>query len=463
MPLYNGHMKYQFKPMWGLAVLLALGAGAVQANPEMLLTSTRYDVEYPVVAYSGPARENRVYRLQQKLESGEVKLQWEPKTGYLRSLLAALEIDPDSQVLVFSRTSLQIERISPAKPRAVYFNDDTYIGYVQDSPLIELTAIDADKGSVFYGFDNRQEYPPGFEREGSRCLTCHDTFSMTGGGVPRVMVLSSPVDDPSDTRGIASAQDVDDRTPIGDRWGGWYVTGSTGSRTHFGNLPVRGDRGGEKLRELREERHNIPRLKDYIDTSNYLTDQSDVVALTVLEHQTWLQNLITRVDYKIRTVMSREGEEHAAGSVPGLIRSWSDVSPNDQVRLEQMMEPLVKALFMHDAVTFEDAMQGSNGFAERFAKLGPRDSKGRSLRELDLKTRLFRYPLSFLIYSDQFDSLPPYALDYVHKRIVEVLRGTDTKGIAAKLTAAERQAITEILIDTKPSLAALLRAHHPAS
>lgn len=451
-------MKYQLKPMRGLAVLLALGAGAAQADPEMLLTSTRYDVEYPEVAYSAPARENRVYRLQQKLNSGEVKLQWEPKTGYLRSLLRALEIDPDSQVLVFSRTSLQIEHISPAKPRAVYFNDDTYIGYVQDSPLIELTAIDADKGSVFYGFDNRQDYPPGFEREGSRCLTCHDTFSMTGGGVPRVMVLSSPVDDPSDTRGIASAQDVDDRTPIGDRWGGWYVTGSTGSRAHFGNLPVRGDRGGEKLRELREKRHNIPRLQDYIDTSNYLTDQSDVVALTVLEHQTWLQNLITRVDYKIRTVVARDGGEAAAGSAPGLIRSWADVSPHDQVRLEQMMEPLVKAMFMHDAVRFEDAMQGSSGFAERFMKLGPRDSRGRSLRELDLKTRLFRYPLSFLVYSEQFDSMPQYALDYMHRRIVEVLQGTDTKGIAAKLTDAERQAITEILIDTKPSLAALLRA-----
>ena len=170
-------------------------------------------MKYPTVAYSEPARENRIAKLQTRLESGELKLDWEPKFGYLRSLLKALEIDVESQVLVFSRTSLQIEHISPSAPRAVYFNDDTYVGFVQNSPLIEITAIDADKGAVFYGFENRTEYPPGFTREGGRCLTCHDTYAMSGGGVPRVRVLSSPVDDPSDTRKITAGEEVEDRTP----------------------------------------------------------------------------------------------------------------------------------------------------------------------------------------------------------------------------------------------------------
>jgi hypothetical protein len=456
-------MKYHLWTVAGLAALLALVAGPAQADPEILPTATRYDVEYPVVAYSGPARKNRVWRLQQQLTSGEVKLKWEPKTGYLRSLLAALEINVDSQLLVFSRTSLQIERISPETPRAVYFNDDTYVGFVQNSPLIELTVIDSDKGAVFYGFENRSDYPPEFAREGSRCLTCHDTFSMTGGGVPRVMVLSAPVDDPSDPRTMIAAQDVDDRTPMDVRWGGWYVTGSTGATNHLGNLPVREDRGGDKLRQRRDSRLNLTSLAGYFDTSIVLTDQSDVVALTVLEHQTWLQNLITRVDYKVRTVMEREGDASGATGRATPVRSWADISPNDTGRLQQMMEPLVRALFMRDAVALKDPMVGSSGFAARFQKLGPTDSRGRSLRELDLQTRLFRYPLSFLVYSEQLDDLPPYALDYVHARIVEVLQGRDTTGIAASLSAADRKAITEILLDTKPALATLLRAAQPAA
>lgn len=445
-------MEYLFKKL-SAAALLALAAGPALADAAKLPTSTRYDVEYPGVAYSEAATENRVYRLQQQLASGKLKLDWEPRFGYLLSMLEALEIDVDSQVLVFSRTSLQIEHISPQTPRAVYFNDDTYVGFVQNSPLIELTAMDADKGAVFYGIENRREYPPEFTREGGRCLTCHDTYSMGGGGVPRVMVLSSPVDHASDTRKLTAGQDVDDSTPFGVRWGGWYVTGDTGKRTHLGNLALREGRGGEKLRELADRAHNIDVLDAYLDTSRFPTPKSDVVALTVLEHQTRLHNQITRVDYKIRTVLERDSTTASTGA----LRSWADISPNDHKRLHQMIEPLVRAIFLSDAAPFEDRMIGSSGFAERFSKLGPRDSKGRSLRELDLKTRLFKYPMSFAIYSEQYDSLPQFALDYLNGRIVDVLKGRDTTGLSERLTAAERQAITEILIDTKPSLAALLK------
>ncbi len=454
-------MKYLLKALPAVVLVSALGVGTAAADQEKLLTSTRYDNEYPVIEYSGPARANRVWRLQQELNSGKLKLEWDAKFGYLPALLKALEIDVDSQVMVFSRTSLQIEHIAPPTPRAVYFNDDTYVGYVQNSRLIELTTIDSRKGAVFYGLENVTDYPPEFNREGGRCLTCHDTYAMGGGGVPRVMVLSSPVDDPSDDRNITAGGEVDDRTPFGLRWGGWYVTGSTGKRTHLGNLALIEDRGGQKLRELKATSHNRENLEGYFDTSKYLSDKSDVVALTVLEHQTSLHNLVTRVDYKVRTVMSRQSGSAGAGNAPtapGQIRSWEDLTPNDHAQLVNMMEPLVKALFMQDAAPFEDTMSSSSGFAERFSKLGPRDSRGRGLRELDLKTRLFKYPLSFEIYSDHFDALPKFALDYIYGRIAEILQGKDKTGISASLSAGERQAITEILIDTKPALAPLLRA-----
>jgi hypothetical protein len=438
------------------AALLSLAVLPAAADTDSLRSSTRYDVEYPVIAYSGPATQNRIARLQRKLDSGEVKLEWEPKFGYLRALLKALEIDPDTQSLVFSRTSLQIEHISALTPRAVYFNDDTYVGYVQNTPLVEIAAIDAQRGAVFYAFDNRREMQPvKVEREGGRCLTCHDTYSMMGGGVPRVMVMSSPIEDPSDTRTFTSAEEVDDRTPIELRWGGWYITGSTGTQTHFGNAALREERAGERLRELQATRLNLASVKDYFDTSTYLTDKSDVVALLVMEHQTGLQNLLTRVQYKVRTVMSRTSDANAAS--PAMPRTWNDIKSGDQKRVRQMMEPLVSALFFQQAAPFAHRVEGSSGFAQRFSRSGPRDRKGRSLYELDLQTRLQRYPLSYQIYSEQFDALPRYAQDYVNRRIVEVLQGRDTSGISARIPAADRAAIAEILIDTKPSLAALLR------
>jgi hypothetical protein len=453
-------MKYLLKGLAALLLVSSLGTGTALADQEKLLTSTRYDSEYPVIEYSGPAHANRVWKLQEQLNSGKLKLEWEPEFGYLRSLLKALDIDVDSQVLVFSRTSLQIEHISPQTPRAIYFNDDTYVGYVQNSRLIELAVIDSQKGPVFYGLENSTDYPPEFNREGGRCLTCHDTYAMGGGGVPRVMVLSSPVDDPSDDRNITAGSDVDDRTPFGLRWGGWYVTGNTGKRTHLGNLPLIEDRAGKKLRELRSTSHNRANLDGYFDTSKYLSDQSDVVALTVLEHQTSLHNLVTRVDYKVRTVMSREATSTGSGdsaTPTAMIRNWEDLTSNDRSQLVNMMEPLVRALFLQGAAPFEDRMTSSSGFAERFSKLGPRDSRDRSLRELDLQTRLFKYPMSFEIYSEHFDALPRYALDYIYGRIAEILQGRDTSGISASLSAADRQALTEILIDTKPALAPLLR------
>jgi hypothetical protein len=443
---------YSLKILGVIGLFMAVGIAAAADN-DRLRTNVRYDQEYPVIAYSSAATKNRVWRVQQQLNSGELKLAWEPKFGYLGSLLKALEIDADTQTLVFSRTSLQIEHINARTPRAVYFNDDTYVGFVHDTPLIELTVIDADKGAVFYAFDNRQDSTTThMEREGGRCLSCHDTYSMMGGGVPRVMVMSAPVDVAADTRTYSSADEIDDRTPLSQRWGGWYVTGRTGTQNHFGNLPLREERMGERLRELQDRRMNLAGLEDYIDTTRWPTAQSDVVALLVLEHQTSLQNIITRINYKVRTVMSRD---HDASVVTP--RSWNEVNPADQKRVQAMIEPLVRALFFDKAAPYEHRIEGSNGFAARFSKLGPVDSKGRTLRELDLDKRLMRYPLSYEIYSEQFDALPQVALDYVHSRVADVLLGKDTTGISARIPAAERKAIAEILIDTKPAMAALLR------
>jgi hypothetical protein len=444
----------------GMVLVVACMTAARADTDRLLVSAVRYDQEYPAIQYSGPARANRIWRLQEKLNSGEIKLQWEPRNGYLRSLLRALEIDISSQTLVFSKTSLQTSHISESTPRALYFNEDTYVGYVQGSDLLEFAAVDAKVGIVFFGMVNRQDTAPLLDREGGRCLTCHDTYSMMGGGVPRVLVMSAPVDDPTDTRTYSSAAEVDDRTPIAERWGGWYLSGwylpgkDGRTVTHFGNLPQRTESGpklGAQLRALAATRDNRGNLNGYFDTTRYLTDKSDVVALLVLEHQTFVQNLITRTRYKAGTVLARDGRNLQAEP-----RLWKDLEASDQAALKVIMEPLLRALFFADAVPLAGQVVTSSGFTERFAQRGPHDSEGRSLRELQLDQRMFRYPLSYMIQTDSFNALPAYALDYLDGRIVEVLRGNDPAGIGGKLTPEDRAAIRHILAETQPRLARAL-------
>jgi hypothetical protein len=446
--------------VWVVAVgmLLALTGVANADTDRLIANAMRYDLEYPEIGYSGPARDNRIWRFQQKLNSGELKLQWEPHFGYLRSVLKALEIDPSSQIMVFSKTSLQTSVINEQTPRAIYFNDDTYVGFVLNSDLVEFASIDAKVGVVFFGMINRRDTAPLLERDGGRCLTCHDTYSMMGGGVPRVMIMSAPVDDAADTRTFGSASEVDDRTPIAERWGGWYVSGwyQPGRNgppvTHFGNLPLRTENPGphsDRLRELIPGRDNLGNLSAYFDTSLYLSDKSDVVALLVSEHQTFVQNLITRVKYKASTIMSQSG----SGPAP---RAWADIEPRRQAALKQVSEPLLRALFFADAVPLTGQVITSSGYTERFAQRGPKDAEGRSLRDLKLEKRLFRYPLSYMVYTDSFNALPAFVREYIDARIVDVLLGRDQTGIAAKLAPEDRAAIGQILADTLPRFAAPL-------
>lgn len=435
----------------GAAALLCTFATAISwaAEPAPVPGSLRYDTEYPTIPYSGPATHNAIAQLQGRIDRGEVKLEYHPTRGYLDSLLKALNISPASQVLVYSKTSLQISGIAPPTPRAVYFDDRTYVGFVLGAPLLELATVDSELGVVFYTMLNRTNVPRQFDREAGRCLTCHDTYSMMGGGVPRVVVMSAIVDGPDNPPGRETSDLVADHTPLRERWGGWYVTGQLGSQTHLGNMPIDGDPllAGRSA----EQRHNLQVLDGLFDTRPYLTNKSDVVALLVLEHQTSVENLITRANFKIRTVLARSATGGLA--VP---RSWEDISPRNLPALKAMLEPLVRTMLFVDAVDYASPIKGNSGFDAWFQAQGPRDAAGRSLRELDLNTRLFRYPLSYLVYSEAFDSLPEYARQYIYGRFAEILQGRDTSGAYADISAADGAAVLEILKATKPEFAQVL-------
>src|SRR6187455_2545123 len=143
------------------AVLLLATAAWAQhdALGEILLS------DHPAIDYSNTPTTDPGELLNRKLASGQVKLEYHNDgRGYLTSLLSALDVNPDSQMLVFSKTSFQAARISPRAPRAIYFNDNVSVGYVQGSDVLEFAALDPKQGYVFYTLDNTKTASPTLDR-----------------------------------------------------------------------------------------------------------------------------------------------------------------------------------------------------------------------------------------------------------------------------------------------------------
>jgi len=424
--------------------------------PAPVGTALRYDTEYPLIGYADKPTHNAVARLQERMDRGEVKLKFVPGRGYLDSLLKALAIDPSSQTLVYSKTSLQIDLIKAATPRAIYFDDTTYVAWIPETNIIEMTTMDGAVGPVFYTLPNRDPTSTHLDRETSRCLTCHDTFSMMGGGVPRFLFMSSPVTVGGEPLTNEISKETTDATPLRERWGGWYVTGAPSNVPHLGNIQVKGPpQPVQTFDSLKVAGHTVDKLDSLFDTKPYLTDHSDIVALLVFEHQVYIENFITRASYKARTMVARENDGQPADAL-----TWDQLPAKARPMVKAMLEPLVKALLFADATTLPTRIAGNSGFDRWFQSQGPRDAQGRSLRELDLTKHVFRYHLSYMIYGIGFEGLPTYARDYVYQRIADILSGRDQSPAYSHISAADRATALQILMQTKPAFAAFTRAHN---
>jgi hypothetical protein len=402
------------------------------------------DIEAEPIRYSKSQANDPVARLQARLESGTAMLDCDPSFGYLRSLLAELKVPESSQTLVFSKTSFQRQRIAPKTPRALYFSDDVYVGYCHRGDVLEITAVDPQLGAVFYTCDQMPRAKPRFRRQDDTCLICH--ASSQNQGFPGHVLRSLFVE--SDGLPILSAGSarIDHTSPLTQRWGGWYVTGTSGRQLHRGNLIV------EDRRQQPEEIDNragvnTTDLSGRLTTAFYLTPHSDIVALMVLEHQAETHNRITRANFLTRQALHEEAEMNKVLGRPEAYRSESI-----DRRIQHACEPLVQFLLFSGEAVLTEPIRGTSSFTEQFPQRGPRDPHGRSLRDFDLETRLFRYPCSYLIYTEAFDGLPPPARDYVYRRLWDVLHATATAKEYAHLSAADRQAILEILRATKANL-----------
>lgn len=412
--------------------------------------------EYAAIGYENEARDNPVAHLQDALESGELRLVYDDARGYFDSLLEALHVDADSQMLVFSPTSLQQKLISPEAPRALFFNDNTYMGLVQNSDIVEAVTVDDKLGLVFYTFDNTKGSTKYFERTNQTCLVCHDSQGTSGYGVPMLMALSSvySVEDVP-LKSFSGTGIVGDRTPIEDRWGGWYVTGRHGVQPHLGNLMLDDPAELESLDDYRV--WNLRTLKGagYFDTSRYPRDTSDIVALMLLEHQITVENPIVYIKFKAPSVLRRGGMEDFLGA-----QSWDELPDAAAQSLRPMMDRLVERLVLLGAADTASRISGSQAFVDAFTARGPKDGKGRSLRDLDLETRLLRYPLSYLIYSDSFETMPAYAKDYVYRQLAVYLEGGDLFAGRSQYSREDRRAALEILAATQPEFLPYLASSH---
>jgi hypothetical protein len=446
-----------------VAAMLALGVGLQPRAARASSTAARaavdtwrpdpaliYDKDYPFMRYSARPTHNPVARLQAELAAGKVKLEYRPPRGYLDSLLKALEISPASQTLVFSKTSLQTQIISAQTPRAIYFNDDTYVAWIYGTQIVEINTMDSMLGTVFYTLSEQPDKPAVIKRAMYRCLACHDTFSMAGGGVPNFLFLSAYRIVGNRVVTDTVGQKTLDSTPMVNRWGGWYVTGKFGGMLDLGNILPRSS--GRPIRLSSVSRASVPNLDRFFDTQPYLTDKSDVVALLVLENQVDIHNLIIHANYKSRMLLERRTP---GSSTEGL--SWEQLSPLMQQRFAVLLEPLVRGLLFVGAAKLPAPVEGNSGYASWFQAQGPFDPRGRSLRDLDLRTRLFKYPLSFLIYSKGFDSLIPSVKQYLYARLYQILSAEDRSAAFASLSRRDRKAALEILESTRPDFARVAR------
>lgn len=408
------------------------------------------DLDRPPIEYAKAPADNVISRLQTKLANGKAKLNFTDDHGYLKSVLAALDIPESSQVLVFSKTSLQRERITPKTPRAIYFNDDVYIGFCLHGSVLEVSAVDPSLGTVFYTLDQEPAERPRFTRQSENCLICHGSSSNRG--VPGHVVRSVIVDSGGLPFLSAGSYRTDHTSPMNERWGGWYVTGTHGKMTHRGNSCAPSKRVADDG-FIDPAGQNVTDLKTHFTAGMYLTPHSDIVALMVLEHQAEMHNRIARATIDVRCALHQNSELNKAFNEPLTHRFDSTNS-----RIRTASDNVLKALLFCEEAKLTDRVEGTSGFTREFAARGPKDAKGRSLRDFDLTTQLFKYPCSYLIYSEAFDKMPCEVREHVLKRLHDVLTGTDTDKAFAHLSADTRKSILEILRDTKPNLPASWRA-----
>ncbi len=358
--------------------------------PAALAELSYQDFELPPHDYFKRTPTDRFTQMKSALESGELKLDRSGEKEFLADFLKVFDIPISSQLLVFSTTSLQLSLINPSNPRALYFGEDIYVGYIPGG-RIEIVSLDPELGAIFYIFEIPYGNTPVRVDRSTRCMNCHageDTGHVPG------LVVKSVV--PGLTGGSLVAYRINQSghsIPIEHRLGGWYVTGLDGYTNHWGNLLGQFQEGTlVKIPNSPGERFRF---------SRYLTQTSDILPHLVHEHQVGFVNSVVGATYRTKTYQHTD-----AGKL----------TPEHEKELDEQAETIVRyLLFADESQLPPTGIIGDPTFKREFQN-NRRSVNGASLKDWDLKTRLFKYRCSFMIYSTVFNGLPkPMKLRIYHK------------------------------------------------
>lgn len=423
-----------------ILLFAAQGFGSAPADAQSVS-----DYERPPIRYSESIPADAFAGLRARLQGGDLELGRDDRAAVVR-LLAELGVPPESQILVFSRTSLQRGKIRPDHPRALYFSESTFVGWVPGG-LIEVASLDPRLGPIFYSIalpHGRQEKVR-IVRDVD-CLRCHgDTFVR---GIPGVLARSVfPAADGEPLLQFGSTV-VDDTTPFADRWGGWYVTGYHGTASHRGNT-LGAEEAGRLLFEPAAERPES--ISGKFESRRYLTQTSDIVALLVFEHQLTVINELTRASLACRRMLDYQR------SLQETFKETVTAEPTyDSVRsvFTSSAQAVLDRLLMKDAAALPDGIVGDVRYRAAFLRDARRSSGGHSLKDLSLHGRLFQNRCSFLIYSPLFAELPIPLRRLIIEGLDDALSEDSPSPRYGYLELDERRRIREILRETLPAFGA---------
>ncbi len=384
---------------------------------------SKIGIDDPIHDYYAAQSQDRFARFLADIESGKTTLDTSNELKLLEGVLDRLEIPVSSQMLVSSATSLQKTRISPSRPRALYFNDDTYVGFVPGGQ-IEVISIDPKRGGMFYIFDRNRSNAPPRAKKATNCLTCHATVQM--GKVPQ-LVVESVVTDMTGGGEMAFRRDVSGhQIPLADRFGGWLVTGEKDFTDHWGNVLI--------VRERENTKKRIIRFGELFNQKNYLAPTSDLLPHLLHEHQVGFINRSVQASYQTRVLLQKPGPDPKALAA----------------ELKTLANGLVKyLLFAEETSLPSQGIQGSEAFRREFVARRHATSDGRSLRDLDLKTRLLKYRCSYMIESPIYAELPRALRHAIEQELALALSNTQPSPDFAYLPKEEKEAIRTILVERK--------------
>jgi len=398
----------------------------------LLPLSAQVDLwDLPPLRYSDTPATDTVAKLEARWRATEAPIDAKTERERVAFVLKEIGISPSSQVLVFSKTSKQNHLIHPGNPRALYFSPDCYAGFVPGGAM-EIIIQDPQLGPVFYLIElGNPQSAPRAERDTSDCLSCHANGRTEH--VPGVMVRSVLPDQAGHALLSLGTTDVDHTTPIAQRWGGYYVTGSIG-------LPHLGNRTYAEGSSAAPQISHRDDLVQVIDTTKYLQTTSDIVALCVLEHQCKAHNLLNAasVNYRRAVHLAKSLDPHADPDEGGAGR----IAENTATQIVDWF------LFRNEAALGEDGLDGAEAFQAAFFSSIPKAKNGDSLADFQLHSRLFKFPCSYMIYSAAFQNLPATVKRRTLEKMKTILTAAEPSDGYEYLKPSTRQRILTILQDT---------------